>query len=179
MAGTSVEDFARRMATLPATIVEVTPEAVRGAAVILEREVDRGLAAASGGDSRLSRVRSGKGAKIGADVKVTGAGRRAEGRVVPVGPVMLIEEDTRAHVEPFQYLAQRTGGARSYSMARRRKAKRSGFIYIPGVGVRSRARHPGTRGKHPIRDAFTAAADEAGEAGLDVFADAIRKHLGR
>jgi hypothetical protein len=84
---------------------------------------------------------------------------------------MLIEDDTKAHVQPFQY-----GG--NYSMSRRRKAVRRGFLFIPGVGIRSRTRHPGTKGKQPIRKAWEANSERAGDAGLDVFADAITKHLG-
>lgn len=167
-----VEAFARRMALLPATIVDTTPDAVRAAGDVLERAVQMSVAAATGGDSALSRVRSGRGAKIGVRVATVGSGSRTEARVIPDGPIMLIEEDTRAHVQPFQY----KGG---YSMARRRKAKRSGFLFIPGIGFRSRVRHPGTKGKQPVRKAFDSAHDEAGQAGLDVFADAISKHLGR
>jgi hypothetical protein len=64
-------------------------------------------------------------------------------------------------------------------MARRRKAKRKGFIWIPGVGARQSVNHPGTKGKRPITKAFDSEADAAGDRGLDVFARAIRAHLGR
>ncbi len=132
---------------------------------------------ATGGDSRLSRVRSGKGAAIRTRVRMTGSGSRARAEVVPTGPIMLVERDTKRHALPRQMLAQRTGGARSYSMARRRSASRRGFLYIPGVGFRTKAQHPGTKGKEPVRKAFRSSADDAGRAGVLVFRTAIRNHL--
>lgn len=167
-----VEDFARRLALLPGVVVDITPEAVRTAAEVLEPVARENVARAAGGDSKLSRVRSGRGAVVGVELRVRGAGSRAQAVVVPKGPVLLIEDDTKAHTEPFQYSA-------NYSMGRRRKASRRGFLFIPGVGFRARARHPGTQGKRPIQKAFETHADDAGEAGLDVFTDAISKHLGR
>jgi hypothetical protein len=90
---------------------------------------------------------------------------------------MLVEDDTKAHPIRFRNLAQRTGGQRNYSMARRRSASRRGFLYIPGVGYRTDAQHPGTKGKRPVRRAFQSSADEAGKAGLIVFQKAVRSHL--
>jgi hypothetical protein len=181
MADTSVEAFARRMATLPGAVVDATPDAVRAAAVVLEEEAESNLSTATGGDLRLSRVRSGRGAKVGVEVRVKGSGSRAQGIVVPSGPVLLVEDDTRAHVEPFQYSGRYTMAGqttRRGTAGKRSKAARKGFLFIPGVGIRARVRHPGTKGKKPIQRAFTEHADQAGRVGLDVFADAIRTHLG-
>jgi hypothetical protein len=171
------EEFAQRAATLPAALVHATPPAVRAGGSVLEDEARGNLRTASGGDLRLSRVRSGKGAKV--DVKLTtrGSGTGAQALVLPVGPVSLVEGDTRGHVQPFQYLATRSGGARSYSMNRRRRAVRARAMNIPGVGWRTYVKHPGTRGKHPVSRAMAGAGARAGEAGADVFARAIRDHL--
>jgi hypothetical protein len=125
----------------------------------------------------LSRVRSGKGARVDVDVKLQGSGSGARALVLPVGPVSLVEGDTRAHQQPFRYLAERTGGQRSYSMARRRKAVRQRVMVIPGIGVRTHVKHPGTRGQHPLGRAMQMAGREAGQAGAEVFAAAIRQHL--
>ncbi len=176
-AGGPLEDWARRAATLPAALVEATPRAVRTGAEVLERAARTNLTAATGGDLHLSRVRSGKGARVDLVVEVKGAGRSALGVVTPTGPVKLVEEATRAHRAPFQYLSARTGGTRSYSMARRKVAGRRGFLYIPGVGYRAHARHPGTSGKQPIGRAFAAAGPDAGVAGVAVFAETARRHM--
>ena len=160
-------------------LVDATPGAVSAGAEVLETRARANLLTASGGDLRLSRARSIKGARGGASgqrvdvtVKLVGAGRRAEARVRPVGPVSLIEKPTRRHRIPFQ-----SGQRGTYSMARRRAAQRVGFIWIPGVGFRTSANHPGTKGKRPVQRAFRAAADEAGRAGLTVFAGAVQRHM--
>lgn len=172
-----IQEWAQRAATLPAVLVQTTPRAVRAGATPLADRARVNLRAASGGDLRLSRVRSGKGARVDVDIKLQGSGSGARALVLPVGPVSLVENDTRAHVQPFRYLSERTGGQRSYSMNRRRKAVRSRVMVIPGIGVRTRVRHPGTRGGHPVGRAMQMAGRAAGQAGADVFARAIREHL--
>lgn len=174
----TVTEWAAKAATLPAALVEATPRAVRAGAGVLEAQTRANVAQATGGDMRLSRVRSGKGATIALRVRTVGSGSRTRAEVVPTGPIMLVERDTRAHASPRQSLAQRTGGRRSYSMARRRTASRRGFLYIPGVGFRTSANHPGTKGKQPVKRAFRSSADEAGRAGVLVFRTAVRNHLG-
>jgi hypothetical protein len=172
-----VQEWARRAATLPAVLVETTPRAVRAGATPLEEQARTNLRTASGGDLRLSRVRSGKGARVDVQVRLQGSGSATRAMVLPVGPVSLLEGDTRAHREPFQYLAVRTGGARSYSMNRRRKAVRSRAMNIPGVGWRTYVRHPGTTGQRPVGRAMTEASRQAGAAGAAVFLRAITEHL--
>jgi hypothetical protein len=183
MAEQTAEEFARRLALLPAVLVQATPDAVAEAGRVLEREAESNLRAATGGDLRLSRVRSGRGATVGVEINVVGAGGRASARVTGTGPVLLVEDDTRRHRQPFQYSGRYTIGAgqvtRRGTAAKRLRAKRKGFIYIPGVGFRQSVNHPGTKGKRPITKAFESDADAAGDRGLDVFARAIRAHLGR
>ena len=163
MAGT-VDDFARRAATLPAALVHATPAAVHASAAVFEDAARAGVAAATGGDSKLSGVKS--GSVITLDAEVRGAGASAQGVVVPRGPIMLIEEDVRAHGEPFQYKASRR--------VMKRGRKRLSF----GGRVYSSVKHPGTQGKHPVRRAFEAHHPEAARAGLEFFASAARDHLG-
>lgn len=173
----TVSAWAAKAATLPAALVEATPRAVIASGRVLDAQVRANVAQATGGDMVLSRVRSGRGARVDTTLRMIGSGSRTQARVVPVGPIMLVEEDTRRHREPFRYVAARTGGARGYSMARRRSATRRGFLYIPGVGFRSSAQHPGTKGKRPVRRAFQQAGDEAGRAGALEFQRTIRRHL--
>jgi hypothetical protein len=172
-----VSEWAQRAATLPAVLVQTTPRAVRAGATPLAEQARTNLRRASGGDLRLSRVRSGKGARVNVDIRLQGSGTGSRALVLPVGPVSLLENDTRRHTQPFQYLSERTGGARSYSMTRRRKAVRQRVMVIPGIGVRTRVQHPGTRGTHPVGRAMVMAGREAGQAGVTVFARAIREHL--
>ena len=173
----TVTEWAARAATLPAALVEATPRAVRAGADVLEAQARANVARATGGDMRLSRVRSGKGATIALRVRMVGSGSRTRAEVVPTGPIMMVEQGTRRHASPRQSLSARTGGKRSYSMARRRSASRRGFLYMPGIGFRANANHPGTKGKQPVHKAFQASADVAGRAGSMVFQRAIREHL--
>jgi hypothetical protein len=172
-----VSEWAQRAATLPAVLVQTTPRAVRAGAAPLADQARVNLRRASGGDLRLSRVRSGKGARVDVKVTVQGSGSGARALVLPVGPVSLVENDTRAHRQPFRYLAERTGGRRSYSMDRRRRAVRSRVMVLPGIGVRTHVRHPGTRGTQPVGRAMLMAGREAGQVGAAVFARAIADHL--
>lgn len=173
----TVESWARRAATLPAVFVESTPDAVIAGGEVLERRARANLLAATGGDLKLSRARSvaaarrgGSAGRVDVRVKLIGAGRKAEAHVLPIGPVSLIEAPTRRHKIPRRYSG-------NYSMERRRKAQRRGFVWIPGVGFRSSVQHPGTRGKRPVRRAMQSHSDEAARAGLTVFATAVHRHL--
>lgn len=161
-----LDAWARRAATLPAVLVNTTAEATRAGAEVLEAGARRNLLAATGGDMRLSRVRSGRGAKVNLSVKSEGAGSRARAVVVPTGPVMLVEARTKPHRQPFAY---------TYNRRVMKRGQRP--IRIPGRGIFARVDHPGTRGKQPIARAFGQTADDAGSAGLAVFAQAARRHL--
>jgi hypothetical protein len=166
-----------RLVALPTALVEATPRAVRAGGDVLADRVRSNVASATGGDSRLSRVRSGRGAAIGTDLDVEGAGSRARATVTPTGPIMLVEEDTSPHRQPFAYSGRYAmAGERTADgyRARRGRAGRRGFLFIPGIGFRARASHPGTRGKHPVRNAFTESGDDAGKAGALIFQRAVR-----
>lgn len=177
-----LQDWARRAATLPAVIVQTTPRAVRAGAEPLEDRARANLRGASGGDLRLSRVRSGRGARVDVKISLQGSGSGTRALVLPVGPVSLVENDTRAHRIPFQY-----GTGRRYAtagqqlarggIARRRRAQRTGVVVIPGVGVRAWVRHRGTTGQHPVGRAMQMAGRQAGQAGAEVFARAVRDHM--
>lgn len=185
----TLQQWAERAATLPAVIVQTTPRAVRAGAEPLEDQARANLRRVSGGDMVLSRVRSGKGARV--DVKITtqGSGSGSRALVVPVGPVSLVEKDTRQHVQPFSYSGVAgSGGRRRYATAgeqlagggraRRKRARpRGGVLVIPGVGVRTRVNHPGTRGQEPVGRAMQQAGGAAGRAGAATFVRAIADHM--
>lgn len=187
-AGETVGDWAARAALLPAVLVRTTPDAVLSSAHVLVAAATVKLTAASGGDLRLSRVRSGKGARVGVRVKVAGTGSKARALVLPTGPVSLVEGPTRAHRQPFGYSGTSgAGGRRRYATAgqqlagggtaRRKRAKRAGLIYVPGLGMFQGVKHPGTKGSRPVGRAFAEHHEEAGRVGVQTFADAIRRHL--
>jgi hypothetical protein len=185
----TVQDWAARAATLPAALVEATPRAVRAGAEVLEDAVRVNVAQATGGDLRLSRVRSGKGAAIALKIRTVGSGSRTRAEVVPTGPIMLIEKDTKRHRQPFSYSGTTgSGGRRRYATAgeqlagggtARRGRARGGrrAMNIPGVGWRMKVNHPGTKGKEPVHRAFQTAGDDAGRTGVLVFSQAVRDHL--
>lgn len=184
----TVQDWAARAATLPAALVEATPRAVRAGAEVLEDAVRANVSTASGGDMRLSRVRSGKGAAIALKIRTVGSGSRTRAEVVPTGPIMLIERDTKRHRQPFGYSGTTgAGGRRRYAtrgevmasgeIASRKRARRARAMNIPGVGWRMSTKHPGTKGKQPVHRAFQAAGDDAGRAGVLVFQRTVREHL--
>lgn len=170
-----VDSFARRAARLPAVLVEATPDAVRAGGEVLEREARRNLLAVTGGDMRLSGAVSlrgrrtgtgGAGRKIDVQVKLVGAGRRAEAHVTPVGPVSLVEGPTRRHRIP-----------RLIARQSRRVVERRRAVLIPGIGYRAHVMHPGTRGRRPVARAMATHDDEAGREGLTVFAAAVERHM--
>lgn len=184
----TVQGWAARAATLPAALVQATPRAVLASSRVLDATVRANVAQATGGDMRLSRVRSGRGARVDTTVRLTGSGSRAQARVVPTGPVMLVEKDTKRHREPFGYAGVTgRGGRRRYATAgeqlagggtaRRRRAVRARAMNIPGVGWRTHVEHPGTKGKEPVRRAFVHSGREAGRAGVLVFQQTVRQHL--
>jgi hypothetical protein len=158
---------------------------------VLEEAARANVLRATGGDARLSGARSisarraggnTAGTAIRLELKVVGAGKRAQGVVVPRGPIMLVEGPTVAHRIPFRH-----GQGRRYAMqgeqlagggiARRRRANRRPGVFVPGRGFYRSVKHPGTQGKRPVRRAFQSHAAEAGSVGLLVFSTAARRHI--
>lgn len=172
----TVQQWAGKARLLPGALVDATPPAVLAGARVLEAQAVVNVAAATGGDSRLSRVRSGKGAAIRVQTRTRGSGSSTQAEVVPTGPIMLVERPTKPHGSPRQLLAttRRRPGRGGIGGGR---LNRSNVISIPGRGVYRRVRHPGTAGKYPVARAFDTAADDAGRAGAQVFVTAIRNTL--
>lgn len=115
-------DLTRRINKIERAINDSKKETLRRAAQAAKEAQEETMRGDAGGDLRLSRVRSGRGARIGAR-----AGFGLDGATVKaLGPVPLIANPIKAHT---------ITGKRGRSLA------------IPGIGVRRSAQHPGTPGK--------------------------------
>jgi len=121
-------DLRRRVDKIDHDIQASVRDSVRLAAKAAKDQQLDEMRADAGGDLRLSRVRSGKGAAIGARYDLIGSGSATTATVKATGPVPLIANPIKAHRIP-------KAGAR-----RRRK-----MLAIPGVGVRASVDHPGVR----------------------------------
>ncbi len=122
-------DLRKRIEVLDASIDKSARESVKLAAFAAKVEQLDVMRSDAGGDLRLSRVRSGKGAAIGVRYDIRGTGRNVSAEVKATGPVPLLANPIPAHRIPK-------------ASGRRRKV-----LAIPGIGVRASANHPGTRGK--------------------------------
>jgi len=122
-------DLTRRLDKIEQAIEQSAHSSMRQAAVVAKDAQLEQMRTDAGGDLRLSRVRSGKGAAIGARYNLSGVGTTTTAEVSATGPLPLLTNPMPPHRIP------KTGG-------RRRKP-----LVIPGVGVRASAEHPGTKGK--------------------------------
>lgn len=118
-------DLLKRINKIDKAIEQSKRDTLHAAAQAAKEAQEDQMRGDAGGDLRLSRVRSGRGAKIGAryDINADSANIKA------VGPLPLLANPIKAHQIPT------SGG-------RRRK-----LLSIPGIGVRASVHHPGTRGK--------------------------------
>lgn len=134
--------------------------AVRGAQVI-KREVEAQLLRVA--PKRHLNVGK-RGAKVGVRYETLPP---AKAQVRATGPFHLLESDTKKHRVP------RTTRGRG----RVRKANVKP-IFIPGVGVRAWAQHPGTRGRHPWARGVAVGVPLAEKAGHDVLVKTVRGVFG-
>lgn len=117
-------DLKKRVGKIDEAIERSARESVTKAAKAAKDAQLDVMRADAGGDLRLSRVRSGRGARIG--VRYTVSGHTAI--VKAIGPVPLLANQIKPHPIP--------------KPGRRRKV-----LAIPGIGVRASVNHPGTKGK--------------------------------
>lgn len=120
-------DIAKRIDRIEKDLEQSRRATMRAAGAAAKDEQLKVMRHDAGGDLTLSRVRSGKGAKIGARYDFT---PDANVIVKATGPVPLIANPSEPHVIPRQNARR----------ARRRLLLRDG-------GIRSVVGHPGTRGK--------------------------------
>jgi hypothetical protein len=129
-------DLTKRVTRIDKAINDSIRDTVRAAAIAAKDAQLDEMRGDTGGDLILSRVRSGKGARIGTRYDLTGTGKNTLATIRATGPVPLVANPTKPH--PIPKVGPR---------ARRRKR-----LAIPGVGVRMNANHPGTRGKDTWND---------------------------
>ena len=118
-------DVAKRVVKLARAVEGGSKDTLKAAALVAKDEQLKRMRADSGGDLRLSGVGR-NGAKLNVNFKLAGD----TATVRAIGPLPLINNDTRAH-----------------SIRSRRAGGRRAVINIPGVGFRRSANHPGTSGK--------------------------------
>jgi len=118
-------DLKRRVDKIDRAIKTHETEMLRAGAMAAKREQLDVMRTDAGGDLILSRVRSGKGARIGVSFTVG----PHEAIVKATGPLPLLANPIPAHTIP---------------KAGRRRRK---VLAIPGIGPRASAQHPGTKGK--------------------------------
>lgn len=121
-------DLRRRIDKIETAIERSARDSIRAAAAEAKATQQDVMRRDAGGDLRLSRVRSGRGAKIGASYKLTPVSPWSA-TVRATGPVPLIASRIKPHAIP---------------KAGRRRRK---MLAIPGIGVRASVQHPGTKGK--------------------------------
>lgn len=175
--------FAAKMRELPTQVERATESAVSKAALRMTLAARASIAAASGGDSRLSGVGK-SGAKVGARYKIKRSQHNPSALVSAEGPLQLIERDTKAHGE----LPKGVGKAQGRTKAARYAAKQNLYDALFGsggfagttplstpYGPRYRVQHPGTRGKHP----FERAIDHTSPSTPEVFQREIHEAMAR
>ncbi len=126
------------MAAASAAIAAVPEEVVGAGAKLVKRSV---LALAP---ERLSGVGK-NGAKLGAGYNVLSSEGVARALVHATGPWQLIERDTKAHQIPKQRQSASFVGVYGHAVI---PGGAVGGVHGAG-GVRTRVKHPGTKGKHP------------------------------
>jgi hypothetical protein len=121
-------DLTKRIHALDKAIERDGRDTLKAAAQAAKEAQLETMTGDAGGDLRLSRVRSGRGAKIGASYSVRQTGDKFTAEVKATGPLPLLANPIPAHAMP-------------------KKGRRRKVLAIPGVGVRASAQHPGTKGK--------------------------------
>lgn len=101
------------------------------------------------------------GARVGARYDMRGD----EAVVKAVGPLHLVERDTKAHeIQPKK-------------KGRGRNAKRGGGIKLADGNVRGLVRHPGTTGRHPFAKGVDAGRPKAVRVLRSVTTDAVKRGM--
>jgi hypothetical protein len=158
----TVAQFARACAQTPAAVRAANPNAVKAAALEIVTTQRRLLAAATGGDSRLSGVGK-RGAKLSVGFDVKGLDN-ATALIQARGPWQFVENDVERHRVPRPRSRR---GRRRYAVL-----PGVGFVYdhVDGAG--------GSTGRHP----FERGVDQSRQAAIEAFAeihwDAIASSIG-
>lgn len=151
-------EFARKMSRLATDITHTDTRVVKASALAVKTSVQVRLrAAVPSGKLNVGK----KGARVSVRYDLISD---SEARVGMTGPAQLVESDTQPHRVP----RDKVGRGR-----RRRDNKK--LIYIPGIGVRAYANHPGTKGKHPWKKGLAASRPLISKAAAHEYFAPIRR----
>lgn len=132
--------------------------AVTKAAQITKDSVDKRLPA-----SKRMRGVGKKGARIGVRYDLDSDGKAT---VRAVGPLHLLERDTKAHK-----IAPKSRGRGA------NRKRRDGAIQLADGSIREEVDHPGTKGKHLFEKGVEAARPKALDAMRNATTDAVKRGL--
>ena len=161
---TSVAQFSAKIAHAADAIATVTPNAVRNAGKAAEPVMTGTVAAMVGPDLVARNTPAGRPSTMGARMVPVSGGTVARVRIIPRGPVPLIDQGSPGHLIGIGHGSVPTAGGkrtrrtvvaglgRAYNLDRDSTALRvgAGDEWRTGPFI-----HPGTRGKHkwtPTRD---------------------------
>ena len=140
-------DLAVSAARAPSAVQQGNLAGVRKAALVMTRAIRQEIVVVTG-DSRMSGVNRGRGAKVGAGYSVKGRANPTA-LIRAKGPLHLIERDTGPRdIRPRRKFAR---GSR-----KKKSALKIGSRYARV------ARHRGTRGQHPFRKGVERTEDRVG-----------------
>lgn len=160
------EEFARRLGRYPSALEKATRAGTEAMAFEVKRTVERNLRAAGVPANGRLRGVGRRGARIGVRYDVAGF-QNPSAFIRMFGPAHLVEGPTRPHEIP-----------RASRVARGRRRGQRRYVVIPGVGVRSRAMHPGTRGKYPWRIGVAIAKPKLPKVQMKFYVDSLKRTLG-
>jgi len=144
------------LAKLAHAIEGGTADAVEDAAKQAKAIHAARISSDSGGDNVLSGVGKSKGrkggAKVGVHYRITKRKASASGFIKATGPLHFLDRPTKARTIRSAHAFTRGGRRRNII-----GPTKAGVLFIPGIGYRAWANHPGTRGK----GTWTKAAKEA------------------
>lgn len=160
-----VPAFQRKAAKIAVDLQDSDLTRVKAASQIIKKAVERRAPRRLrnvGGKARRAKG----GSRIGVRYNVGNFGGDAKSKVFAYGPFQLIERDTKAHRIPRPTVGR---GRNKRANTRR--------ILIPGVGWRSAARHPGTKGQRPWRKGVMASYDEVRDVLQSTTVTILKRHF--
>lgn len=175
MTSTVGQQMARKMERTQQELLRARRTAIVKGATELKQGVERRLPASK----RLRGVGK-KGARIGVRYDIQG---ETSAVVKAIGPLHLLERDTKAHViRPKKFTGTRGTGKRAQKGAALMaafglNANDGGAIRLADGQLRGVVQHPGTKGQHPFEKGIDASRDKALKAMANPISDAVKRGL--
>lgn len=171
--------FDKLTTSIAQTVPELRTAQARGvqkAALEAKTIINTEIRKVAGADMRLSGAGK-RGARVGARYDIKGS-TNPTALIRALGPIQLIERDTKPHlIAPRASFVTRGGvrvrqGRRSAAGRRLRGGKTALTI---GGNLRASAEHPGTKGRHP----FQRGAEKASKVTPEIFQAEVDRGLRR